>query len=144
MEAKCTNVYSLLLYCVHLYFYRSTSFKFPPTVVLFHCLCCFTTLMASLASLLTMGGSTGLECEHVTSEYPRVPELPGARVPGTPKREVLALWAMLVGVWYLTCLSSCSVSWGTALKGELKIPGRWKGRQKEWKVNAALQREPEI
>lgn len=54
----------------------------------------------------------GFEYEHVpvTSEDPRVPELPGAAAPGTPEREVLALWATLVGVWYLTCLSSCSIS----------------------------------
>lgn len=77
-------------------------------------------------SLLTIGGSMGFEYEHVpaTSGDPRVPELLGAGAPSTPEREVLALWAPLVGVWYLTCLSSCSISWGTRLNGELKIPGR--------------------
>lgn len=60
---------------------------------------------------------------------PGVPELLGAGVLGRPKRGVLALGAMLLGVWYLTCLSSCSISSGAGLNGELKIPGHWKGRQ---------------
>lgn len=63
-------------------------------------------------SLLTIGGSMGFEYEHVpvTNEDPRVSALLGAEAPATLEREVLALWAALVGVWYLTCLSSCSIS----------------------------------
>lgn len=54
----------------------------------------------------------GLEKEHVpaTSEGPRVPEPAGAVEPGVPKREVRVPWALLLGLWYLTCLSSCSIS----------------------------------
>lgn len=65
----------------------------------------------------------------MTSEDPGVLELLGAGVPGRPKRGVQALGAMLVGVWCLTCLSSCSISSGAGLNGELKIPGRWKARR---------------
>lgn len=85
-------------------------FRFPPTVgsllLVYH----GHGLVGF--SLLTIGGSMGFEYEHVpvTSEDPRVPELLGAGAPGTPEREVLAVWATLVGVWYLTCLSSCSIS----------------------------------
>ncbi len=42
---------------------------------------------------------------------------------GTPKRRGLPLGTSLVGAWYLTCLSSCSISWGAGLNGELKTPG---------------------
>lgn len=65
----------------------------------------------------------------MTNEDPGVLELLGMGVPGRPKRGVQALGAMLVGVWCLTCLSSCSISSGAGLNGELKIPGRWKARR---------------
>lgn len=54
---------------------------------------------------------------------PRVPGKLGAVGPGMPKREALPLGASLVGAWYLTCLSSSSISWGAGLNGELKTPG---------------------
>lgn len=96
-----------------------------------HCLHWFICHGLAGFSLLTIGGGTDLEYELVpmTSEDPRVPELLGAGAPGTPKRGVLALGAVLVGLWYLTCLSSCSISSGAGLNGELKIPGRWKARR---------------
>lgn len=85
-------------------------FRFPPTVGSLSLVYYGHNLVGF--SLLTIGGSMGFEYEYVpvASEDPRVPELPGAGAPGTPEREVLALWATLVGVWYLTCLSSCSIS----------------------------------
>lgn len=48
-----------------------------------------------------------------------VPGKLGAAGPGMPRRQAMPL----EGAWYLTCLSSCSISWGAGLKGELKTPG---------------------
>lgn len=75
--------------------------------------CCF---------LLTMGGSVGQgeEDRGLSGDT-------GVVGSGMATRPVLPL----VGGWYLTCLSSSSVSWGACLKGELKTPGRWRERERE-------------
>lgn len=54
---------------------------------------------------------------------PRLPGKLGAVESDVPERQALPLVAGLVGTWYLTCLNSSSVSWGTGLNGELKTPG---------------------
>lgn len=58
-----------------------------------------------------------------SSGDPRVPDKLEVAGTGVRKRQAVPLGSTLVGGWYLTCLSNCSISWGAALKGELKTPG---------------------
>lgn len=92
--------------CLHL-------FMFVIVLALTIITCCF---------FLAMGGSMGL-VQQVPVVFihgdSTVPGKLGTVGPGMPKGQALPLGASLVGAWYLTCLSSSSISWGAGLKGEL-------------------------
>lgn len=90
-----------------------------------------------------MGGRMGLEQILVvwSNGDPRVPDKLGVAGTGVPKRQAVPLGASLVGGWYLTCLSNCSISWGAVLKGELKTPGHWWKKEREGERSTLYCRE---
>lgn len=74
--------------------------------------------------LQAMGGSIGLREQQVLNLWVTGKlEAGGA---GMHRRPALSLGANLVGAWYLTSLSSSSISLGAGLNGELKTPRLWK------------------
>ena len=116
----CFSVYHLFIYF---------------TVVFYHLTCCL---------LLAMGGSTGLQQGLLLIHGdPRVPGKLGAVGTGGLKRQAPSLEASLVGAWYLTCLSSSSISWGSGLNGELKTPGHWRKRERVGELEKERERKRE-
>lgn len=100
-----TYIYLLLYFCLPILSLYFISYNVAPFFLSWHC---FNHL--TFGFLLAMGGSMGLEEQQVLEVLIHWdPRLSGKLEAVMPKRG-FSLEACLVGAWYLTCLSSSSIS----------------------------------